>query len=362
MDPHPLHIDPDVARAHTLPAEFYRDSAWFERARERVFARSWQFLGDADRLKTSGQVVPLTLLEGYLDEPVLLTRDESDRLHCLANVCTHRGNLLCEGEGHVPGLRCRYHGRRFGLDGRFASMPGFEGVEGFPCKDDDLPRVPFARWDKLLFAAVDPLMPFEEWSAEMRARIGWMPLGDLVFEPTLSRDYLVKANWALYCDNYLEGFHVPYVHPALTKALDLNAYAVELHRWSVLQIGMAARPEEAFDLPLGSPDHGKPIAAYYYWLFPNLMLNFYPWGLSVNVVTPLAPDRTRVRFLSYVRDRSKLASGAGADLDKVEREDEDIVERVQKGVSSRSYQRGRFSPRWEAGVHKFHRLLAEVMG
>ncbi|MEM8930292.1 MAG: SRPBCC family protein, partial [Acidobacteriota bacterium] len=105
----------------------------------------------------------------------------------------------------------------------------------------------------------------------------------------------------------------------------------------------------------------REIAAYYYWLFPNTMLNFYPWGLSVNVVRPLAVNRTKVSFLTYVWDPSKLGDGPGADLDRVEREDEAVVEGVQRGLRSRFYDRGRFSPTREQGVHHFHRLLAEAM-
>jgi choline monooxygenase len=103
------------------------------------------------------------------------------------------------------------------------------------------------------------------------------------------------------------------------------------------------------------------VAAYYYWLFPNLMLNFYPWGLSINVVKPLAIDRTRVSFISYVWDESKLEQGAGAALDRVEREDEAVVESVQRGLRSRLYGRGRYSPRHEAGTHHFHLLLQAAL-
>jgi choline monooxygenase len=91
------------------------------------------------------------------------------------------------------------------------------------------------------------------------------------------------------------------------------------------------------------------------------MLNFYPWGLSINVVRPLAVDRTRVSFLSYVWDESRLDQGAGAALDRVEREDEVIVESVQRGTRARLYTRGRYSPTREQGVHHFHRLLTAAL-
>jgi choline monooxygenase len=354
-------IDPNIRRAATLPAEVYSDPRWFHLARERIFARSWQLVGDLDSIRVPGQTFPFTLLEGVLDEPLLMTRDTKDQLHCLSNVCTHRGTLVCEHAGVEPALRCRYHGRRFALDGRFLSMPEFEGAEGFPSERDNLARVPFGSWGKFLFVSLDPAFPLAELLAEMDARVGWLPLHEAVFAPSHSRDYLIKANWALYCDNYLEGFHIPYVHAALAGALDYGEYRTEVFPWSNLQLGVASGGEDAFDLPPGHPDAGQSVAAWYFWLFPNTMLNFYPWGISVNVVRPLAPDRTRVSFLSYVWDESRLDSGAGAGLDRVEREDEAVVESVQRGVRSRLYHRGRYSPTREQGPHHFHRLLERFL-
>lgn len=356
-----LDIHPDIRKAATLPGWAYTDPALFERMKQAVFAPSWQLVGDLDRVKAPGQVVPFTLLEGCLDEPLLLARDRDDVLRCLSNACTHRGNLVVEAEGLVHGLRCRYHGRRFGLDGCFQSMPEFQDVVGFPSRADDLPRVPHGALGTLLFASLAPEIPLEALLQPVAERCGWLPLAEAALDASRSRDYLVRANWALYCDNYLEGFHIPYVHPGLSGALDYGQYRTELFPWGNLQLGVAAGGEEAFDIPPGAPDHGQAIAAYYFWLFPNTMLNVYPWGISVNVVRPLAVDRTKVSFLSYVWDPSRLDRGAGAALDRVEREDEAIVEAVQRGVRSRLYDRGRYSPAREQGVHQFHRLLAEAL-
>ena len=195
----------------------------------------------------------------------------------------------------------------------------------------------------------------------MRSRLGAMPWNAITFDEAGARDYLVNANWALYVDNYLEGFHIPYVHTSLAGTLDYGAYAVELERYSVLQVGIAKPGEPAFRLPPSHPDAKRNVAAFYYWLFPTTMFNVYPWGVSVNVVTPLAVDRTKVSFLPFVWDASQRDLGAGGGLDRVEREDEAIVEAVQRGVRSRLYDRGRYSPARETGVHHFHRLLAEFL-
>ena len=361
MSERPFGIDPDIRTAATLPARVYSDPELFGVQRERVFARTWQYAGHDDLVSVAGQVFPFTLLPGALDEPLVLTRDADDRLHCLSNVCTHRGTLVVEGAGHLQQLRCRYHGRRFALDGRFHSMPEFEGTANFPSKADDLPQLALAHLERFLMVALAPAMPFDEVAAPVTARLRGLPFADLVYDGTAARDYLVEANWALYVDNYLEGFHIPYVHSSLATTLDYGAYAVELERYAVLQVGIAKPGERSFALPKGHRDADRRIAAYYFWLFPTTMFNVYPWGVSVNVVTPLAVDRTRVSFLPFVWDESARGEGAGSGLDRVEREDEAIVEAVQRGVRSRLYERGRYSPTREGGVHHFHRLLAEFM-
>lgn len=356
-----FQIDPDITKASTPPSWVYTDPGVFATSRDRVFATSWQFIGDVGLARVPGQVHPFTLLEGCLDEPLMLVRDRDDALHCLSNVCTHRGMLVCEQGGVENHLRCRYHGRRFQLDGAFVSMPEFEGVAGFPSKADDLPRVQLAQWGPFLFASLNPATPFEEWIGPMRERIAWLPVEQCKFDASRSRDYLVACNWVLYCENYLEGFHIPFVHAGLADAIDYDAYRTELFDHSNLQLGVGRSGESTLTPPPGSPDHGQAIAGYYFWLFPNLMFNVYPWGISINVVKPLGVDRTRVSFLSYVWDAAKLESGAGAQLDRVEREDEAIVEAVQKGLRSRLYERGRYSPTREQGTHHFHRLLSRAL-
>lgn len=350
-----FHIDPDIRRASGPPGWVYTDSEVYQRLLELAFRPSWQLVADRDAVRVPGQVYPFTLLEGSLDEPLLLTRDFDDRLHAMSNVCTHRGMLVCEQPGHERSLRCRYHGRRFQLDGRFQSMPEFEGVSGFPSATDDLPKLTVGEWGRLLFTALRPGATFDDWIAPVHSRMKWLRMEELRPDASRSRDYLVRANWALYVENYLEGFHIPYVHAGLADAIDYGSYRTELLPGGSVQIALARGGESAF------PQADSGAAAYYFWLFPNLMLNFYPWGLSINVVKPLAVDRTRVSFLTYIADEGKLDSGAGAGLDRVEREDEAIVEAVQKGMASRLYGRARYSPLRETGTHHFHQMLAKLL-
>lgn len=355
-------IDPDIRKAETLPSRFYQDPEVFDELKEKVFLKTWQWIGDTRLVPLSHSIHPFVLLDNYLTEPLLLTRDADDNIRCLTNVCTHRANLVAHNPGTTKDLRCMYHGRRFGLDGSFKSMPEFAEAENFPRPCDSLQDFPIAFWKNHLFVSLKPAFAIEDVIAVMNKKIGFLPLDEFTHQPTLSKDYLVNSHWALYCDNYLEGFHIPFVHPDLNQALDYSTYSTLLYDHCSLQIGYGKSGEDIFDLPVDHEDHGKQVSAYYFWVFPNMMFNFYPWGLSVNVVKPIDQNRTKVSFVTYVYDEAKLNRGAGALLDKVEREDEFVVEGVHKGLKSRFYTTGRFSPTREQGVHHFHRLLASFVG
>jgi choline monooxygenase len=353
-------LNADIKKSSTPHADVYTRNDHFKLQQERLFSRTWHWVADEQDLKLENQVLPLKLLEGCLDEPLLLTR-ENGQMRCISNVCTHRGNLLIKHPAQLKSLVCRYHGRKFSLDGKFRHMPEFQEAECFPSACDDLPELRLENWNNLLFTSLDPAFPFSALMNEMNERIGWMPLKDFRYHPEFSQDYLVNANWALYCDNYLEGFHIPYVHESLNRMIDYQSYTTELFPWSVLQLGLAKGGEDSFDLPITAPDSGKKVAAYYFWVFPNMMFNFYPWGCSVNIVKPLGVSLTRVSFRTYIWKPEKFNVVAASMLERVEREDEDIVEQVQQGVQSRLYSRGRYSPSREQGVHHFHLLLDKML-
>ena len=335
-----FHINPDIRRAETLSSEFYADEKYFDESKEKIFARSWQLVGRAGEVKN---LKPHTILENFLNEPILLTKN-GENINCLSNVCTHRGNILVEKSCQANGIRCGYHGRRFDLSGKFLSMPEFETAKNFPSEKDDLPQIPFEIRQNFIFASISPFAPFEDFFAEIEKNLENFDSAEIKFHS--AKDYLVKAHWALYCENYLEGFHIPFVHKSLNEAIDYGSYTTETFRFSSLQTGF---------------DENGQIAAHYFFVFPNLMLNFYPWGLSVNIVKPLRTDLTKISYLTFVSDESKLNKGAGADLETVEFEDQAVVESVQKGINSRFYEKGRYSPTREQGTHHFHGLIAEFM-
>lgn len=356
-----FHVDPDISIAKTLISDFYTDPVIFNESREKIFEKGWQYIGDVSLIPGPGDCYPFILLDQFLKEPLLLTRDTDRQIYCLSNVCTHRGTVLIGTACHAIHLRCRYHGRQFGLDGSFLSMPEFKEVKNFPSKDDNLTRLPLFRWGPWLFTSLFSDTATDKYFKAIRNRLAWLPVDEFVFKPALSSEYMIDAHWALYCENYLEGFHIPFVHAGLNAVIDFGSYTTEIYELSNLQLGLARSDEEAFDLPASSSDYGKKVAAYYFFIFPNMMFNFYPWGLSINLVQPVSVNCTKVSFYTYMWKEELFNKGAGSHLDVVEMEDEEVVKAVQNGVQSRFYRQGRYSVSREQGIHHFHRLLCEAL-
>lgn len=349
-------IHADVNKAQTPPPKFYQSNDIYQQILDQVLIPSWQPLAPLD-LPEPGSIMPTTLLPGSLDAALLISRDEQKATHCLSNVCTHRGAILCEKAIKCDEIRCPYHSRRFHMDGRMRYAPGFKQAKDFPDQNCDLPSLPLQQWGPLWFTSLRAGQSLQRCLQPMQDRVGWLPFDQFRYSAMHSRNYEFAGNWMLYVENYLDSLHIPFVHPELNTTLDFSRYRTELFPGGSLQLAIAADTEAAFELPAAAPDHGLRVAAWYFWLLPNLMFNFYPWGLSLNIVEPLGVNRTRVRFLSYIWREELLAAGAGAALHTVEMEDEAMVLSVTRGLRSALYQRGRYAPEHEAACHHFHRML-----
>ena len=185
-----LNIDPDIRRALLPPADFYRKSEPYEALIERVFARSWQ----VDLAPELEGVAPFEWLAGSVGESLLWTRSESGELSCLSNVCTHRGARLCEKASTTKSLRCRYHGRRFDLQGQLLSAPGFEDAEDFPRKRDHLAQAQVGQWGPLRFAALDPERAFASIAKQLDTYFGFLSPREWTWDEAGSRSFSIAAN------------------------------------------------------------------------------------------------------------------------------------------------------------------------
>jgi choline monooxygenase len=336
-----------LERALALPARCYVDPAIPALDRRAIFDRDWQLIAHVSRLRAPGDHVVVDF--GGL--PVIAVRGEDGVVRAMHNVCRHRAGPLaqCDGLG-AKALRCRYHGWTYTLDGRLRSATEMAGVPDFDPADIRLPQLAVREWQGMLFATVDEAAapPFEAFVAGIDARIGPdRRLADFAHHQHVA--YEIACHWKVYVDNYLEGYHVPHVHPELNRLLDYRSYVTETAEWYSFQWS----PLESGDGLYGNGD------ALYYWLWPNTMLNILPGRLQTNRVVPIAPDRCRVEFDFYYAPDDSEAGQARRAADRefsdvVQDEDIAICEDVQRGLASGSYEAGRLNPLRENAVHHFH--------
>ena len=340
----------DIARrleqATALSPTFYADPRWYAHEQQNIFRKTWQCVAHIGDLANPGDHVVCEVA----GQPLIIVTQSNGSVQAFHNVCRHRAGPLatCNGKG-ASRLRCLYHGWQYGLDGQLLTAPEMGEAEGFDRGDIMLPKVATQIWEGLVFVALggDP-PPLEDVLAGIRERILPNQLTTLKFH---KRDtYQVACNWKVYVDNYLEGYHLPYVHPALTQVVDYADYTSELADWYSLQVSPIADP----DGPYGEG------TAFYYFVYPNLMLNVVPGRLQLNRVIPTGQDSCTVEFDWYFADDPAVIARAADDLaftHVVQSEDAAICQHVQKGLTSGGYVPGRLSPKREAGVWHFQNLL-----
>jgi len=340
-------FDTNLARASTLPANCYIDPAVLEAEQRAIFARTWQLVGRAEQVREPGAYFTAQIA----NEPLLVVRGGDDELRAMSNVCRHRAGPVAKGEGKRPVLQCGYHGWTYALDGRLLTTPEFDGVECFDRGAVALPRFRLEQWNELIFANLDPAAPpLREFLGELAASLDRRDYAG--YRLAARKEWLLDCNWKVYVDNYLEGYHIPIVHPSLFRALDYQRYRTETRGNYSIQ-----------HAPLR---HGDDKAEYF-WLFPNLMLNVYADNFSTNLIVPLGPTRTLTLFEWYFHnpdapDVQKRIDETIAFSDEIQLEDIAICEAVQRGLASSTYDAGRFSPQRENGVHHFHGLYVERLG
>ncbi len=351
-----LDVDPNIALARGLSPSLYTEPRVLERERSRVFSRSWQIVARAAQLEAVGAFVT-TELGG---EPIVLVRAEPGPagLRAFFNVCPHRAGPVARGCGRRKQLVCGYHGWSFALDGKLLRAPESEGCD---LAGVGLAPLSVASWGPLIFASIEPVAPLAEvllGIPEPSVELAWV----------MRRDYELDASWKVYVDNYLEGYHIPIVHPRLYGELDYARYRTETAQWWSEQIAplrTAGEAESGASSRIYRPE-GEHDRARYHWVFPNLMLNAYFGMLQTNQVVPLGPRRTRVIFEWYVappvpREGDPRWDELVGFSELVQEEDRAICETVQQNLSSRAAVRTRYVPARELGVHHFHRLYADAM-
>lgn len=353
-------IEPEVSRAFTLPSSLYFDPAIEAAEKEKIFTRTWQVVGNVTQLPKPGSFFTTDLV----GEPLLIVRNAGGQIKGFYNVCRHRAGPPAQGCGERKVFRCGYHGWTYSLDGELLNAPECEGVKDFRHADFGLTPVRTAQWAGMVFANLDSQAgPLKEILGQLPQRAERFQFEKMQLHQR--RIYEMECNWKTYIDNYLEGYHLPSVHPSLNRELDYGSYTTELFESYSLQSSPIRGPENESTVQRRySQARGEDVAEYY-WIFPNWMLNCYPDNVSLNIVLPVSPERSIAIFEWYFPEavlQTETPAKTVQFSDEIQVEDVRICEIVQKNLRSRSYSRGRFSVKQERGVHHFHRLYAEAMG
>jgi choline monooxygenase len=348
--------DAPLERAATIPASWYVDSRVFDLELRTVFRNSWHVAGDLHDLRAPGDYVTCELPGG---EPIVVVRGADNALRAFFNVCRHHAAaVVTDAHGSAQQFRCPYHGWTYGIDGALKGTPDFAGVCDFDRSANGLLPLACGAIEKWAFVRPDSSgMAIEAFLGS--DLITHLAARDLQHYHWFERrHYTLACNWKVFVDNYLDGgYHVPHVHRGLDSVLSAREYTIEVGdrfclQWSPI---VSAGAEER----TGAVRQGE--RAFYYWLYPNFMINVYGRAMDTNLVIPRGVDRTDVIFDFYFTDVSGSARAENlasiAVSEEIQDEDVAICASVQRGLGSRAYDTGRLSVRREAGEHLFHRLL-----
>ena len=352
-----IEIDRSVGSSWTLPADVYLDPELLEREQQDLFGKTWQIVGRRDQVARANDYFT-TELAG---EPLLIVRGGDGVLRGFYNVCRHRAGPPAEGCGSRKIFRCGYHGWTYACDGRLLNAPEMDGTQNFDHAQFGLQPVNIGEWGAWVFVNLDSNSePLIGSLRELPQQAAKYSLDSLKLAER--REYIVECNWKVYVDNYLEGYHLPSVHPGLNRELDYSQYVTETYELHSRQASPIRGPENEKDVQRRYTQASGEDEAEYFWIFPNWMLNCYPDNVSLNIVLPLAPERCGAIFEWYFPE-TVVGTDAPAQTirfsDEIQIEDGRICEVVHRNLKSRSYTRGRFSAKQEKGIHHFHRLYSE---
>jgi choline monooxygenase len=339
--------------AFALAAEFYTNPDILTHEYENIFEKTWQLIGHKAQLQNIGDQIIAQV--GRV--PIVALRNNDEQLKAFHNVCRHRAGPLATENNNNRVLRCKYHGWTYSLDGELKSAPEMESTPNFDKCQYHLPEVKISLWQGFVFINLsEDALPIEEVFASIKENIKPIDLTQMAFHH--SDEYIIDCNWKVYMDNYLEGYHLPHVHPGLSKILDYRNYKTILHKGFSYQHS-----------PIMNNSNNNIYAdgdAHYYCIYPNLMLNILPNRLQTNQVLPIGHNKTKVVFNYYYGDleSEKTKTLIKEDLDfsdEIQQEDVDICQRVQTGLNSGSYTSGRLCIKRESGVLHFQNLIRQSL-
>ncbi|NOD33346.1 MULTISPECIES: SRPBCC family protein [unclassified Ruegeria] len=354
----------DPFNTSSLKAEAYVDPSWYQVDQNEVLAKTWQWVCHVEKLRVPGSYTTVEIA----GRPIAVVRDREGTLRAFYNVCKHRAHHLLSGEGETTRIMCPYHAWVYKLDGQLVRAPETENLANFKTSDICLDQVQVEEFAGFIYVNLDPnAAPLREVSGNLETEIRhWAPdIEQLTFGHRLTYD--IKSNWKNVVDNFLECYHCPTAHKDFCDLVDMDTYKVTtygIYSSHMAEAGKGANT--AYDV-----SNATVRTHAVWWLWPTTCLMRYPGRSSMIVlnIIPIGPDRTLETYDFFLEtpepDEAELE--AIRYLDEVlQREDIDIVESVQRGMSTPAFTQGRIvhdpngSGKSEHAVHHFHGLVLDA--
>ncbi|HEY2892550.1 MAG TPA: aromatic ring-hydroxylating dioxygenase subunit alpha [Dongiaceae bacterium] len=330
----------------TLPAEWYHQQDIFERERQFVFAREWQFIGPASALANPGDYIA-TEITGWR---IFVIKDREGELRGFHNLCRHRaGHFLDDGQGHCDVLRCKYHGWVYNTKGELRATPAFGEASWFDKKDYPLKPIKVATWRGLVFVNLDlESAPLEKWLGDLPALTEPYPMES--FHCLKEVEFEISCNWKTYTDNFVEGYHIPSIHTGLNAAIDFAGFEATFGDNVVIM----KAPQKVNSI----------YGGIWLWAYPNMTLSVYPNGMNTSRILPVDRHRGRLIYHFYFPEGTdEAARNRTIETNcQIVREDFGICEIAQRNLEAGAFSSGPLSPKQEAGVGYFHDRLRTSLG
>jgi choline monooxygenase len=370
-------LDEGVARSGTLPSDWYTSPALFELEQRHLFRHVWQHVGRTEQVQQPGDFFTCRVA----NEELIVVRGADGVLRALSNVCLHRAGPVALDCGRRRGFQCPYHGWTYELDGRVRVARGMDGAEDFDPASMRLPEFRVGTWGPTVWVALEAdVPPLEEWLGQITERAANYRIDELRYVG--GRQWHIPCNWKMYVDNYMEGYHIPFIHPGLQKALHPSIYTYELGVSSNVQYGAEPHPRgpgsrvaavlgsvqafRALKPPMPGLDEQERAGYYFFWLFPTNTFNFMPDGFLMFTIQPVDVEQTQCTFSWWLPEgkdlTDRLMQAAIVNFGHlVNMEDVEICAHAQKGMRSSVYSQGRYNPEQEMCLHHFHAMYSRHM-
>lgn len=348
-----------------LPPFAYTGEDFWQAEKEQLFPNSWMLVGFAHEMANPGDAMPVNVG----DSPIVLVRNRDNSIKAFHNVCRHRCLKLVDKKQNVGRMvKCPYHAWAYGLDGELRTTPYFGGKdphavpEGFDAKEHGLKEVNCAVWYDWIFVNVSgDAQPFEEFIAPVKDRLQGLDFDQAKLVGVIDLG-VVDTNWKFLMENFIEPYHVQFVHASTTDQPLVDHYTVADGHCQGSAVDLEDEDE-------GGDGSGNTLAvsSRYLTLFPTFVFGrYFPDQMGVHLNIPLGPDKTLQRRAIYMTDGTELDAESAEKLKQlwidVHKEDHEMCIRLQEGRKSEVAQSGGvLSPHWEDSVRNFQEQVVEAV-